>query len=70
MKILCVVYDDPEDGMPKNQQLSELPKLKKYPHGMTPHTSGTSLSAHADMPLVQERYQNAFLMMYQLEPNI
>ena len=35
MKILCVLYDDPKDGMPKNYPLSELPKLKKYPDGMT-----------------------------------
>ena len=47
MKILCVLYDDPKDGMPKNYPLSELPELKKYPDGMTPHTSGTSLSAQA-----------------------
>ena len=47
MKILCVLYDVPKDGMPKNYPLSELPELKKYPDGMTPHTSGTSLSAQA-----------------------
>jgi len=35
MKILCVLYDDPKDGMPKNYPLSELPELKKYPDGMT-----------------------------------
>jgi len=35
MKILCVLYDDPKDGMPKNYPLSELPKLKNYPDGMT-----------------------------------
>ena len=34
MKILCVLYDDPEEGMPKNYPLSELPELKKYPDGM------------------------------------
>ena len=28
MKILCVLYDDPKDGMPKSYPLSELPKLK------------------------------------------
>jgi formate dehydrogenase len=26
MKILCVLYDDPKDGMPKNYPLSELPE--------------------------------------------
>jgi hypothetical protein len=30
MKILCVLYDDPKDGMPKNYPLSELPELKNY----------------------------------------
>jgi len=35
MKILCILYDDPKDGMPKNYPLSELPELKNYPDGMT-----------------------------------
>ena len=35
MKILCVLYDDPKDGMPKNYPLSELPELKKYSDAMT-----------------------------------
>jgi len=35
MKILCVLYDDPKDGMPKNYPLNELPELKNYPDGMT-----------------------------------
>ena len=35
MKILCVLYDDPKDGMPEDYPLSELPELKKYPDGMT-----------------------------------
>jgi len=35
MKILCVLYDDPKDGMPKNYPLSKLPELKNYPDGMT-----------------------------------
>ena len=34
MKILCVLYDDPKDGMPKSYPLSELPELKRYPDGM------------------------------------
>ncbi len=35
MKILCVLYDDPKDGMPKSYPLSDLPKLDKYPDGMS-----------------------------------
>ena len=35
MKILCVLYDDPKGGMPKSYPLSNLPKLNKYPDGMT-----------------------------------
>ena len=35
MKILCVLYDDPINGMPKNYPLGSLPKIDKYPDGMT-----------------------------------
>ena len=35
MKILCVLYDDPKNGMPKSYPLESLPKLDKYPDGMT-----------------------------------
>ena len=35
MKILCVLYDDPKGGMPKSYPLSDLPKLDKYPDGMS-----------------------------------
>tara|TARA_X000000368_G_scaffold264809_1_gene209690 strand:- start:691 stop:1890 length:1200 start_codon:yes stop_codon:yes gene_type:complete len=35
MKILCVLYDDPKGGMPKNYPVSSLPKLAKYPDGMS-----------------------------------
>ena len=35
MKILCVLYDDPKDGMPKDYPLSKLPKINKYPDGQT-----------------------------------
>ena len=35
MKVLCVLYDDPKEGMPSSYPLSELPKLEKYPDGMT-----------------------------------
>ena len=35
MKILCILYDNPKKGMPKNYPLSSLPKLEKYPDGMS-----------------------------------
>ena len=35
MKILCVLYDDPKDGMPSKYALDDIPKLEKYPDGMT-----------------------------------
>ena len=35
MKVLCILYDDPKGGMPKTYPLSELPKIEKYPDGMT-----------------------------------
>ena len=35
MKILCILYDDPKNGMPKSYALGDLPKLEKYPDGMT-----------------------------------
>ena len=35
MKILCILYDDPKGGMPKTYPLGDLPKLEKYPDGMT-----------------------------------
>ena len=35
MKILCVLYDDQKGGMPKSYPLSDVPKLEKYPDGMT-----------------------------------
>ena len=34
MKILCILYDDPKDGMPQSYPLSDLPKLERYPDGM------------------------------------
>ena len=34
MKVLCILYDDPKDGMPKSYPLNELPKIDKYPDGM------------------------------------
>jgi formate dehydrogenase len=44
MKILCILYDDPIDGMPESYPLNDysgwpfkfnLPKIDKYPDGMT-----------------------------------
>ena len=35
MKVLCVLYDDPKGGMPDSYPLSDLPKIDKYPDGMT-----------------------------------
>ena len=35
MKILCILYDDPKNGMPERYPLSELPKLDSYPDGMS-----------------------------------
>ena len=35
MKILCILYDDPKGGMPKSYPVGNLPKLDKYPDGMT-----------------------------------
>ena len=35
MKVLCILYDDPKGGMPKAYPLTDLPKLEKYPDGMT-----------------------------------
>ena len=35
MKILCVLYDDPTDGMPESYPLATLPRVEKYPDGMS-----------------------------------
>ncbi len=35
MKILCILYDDPKGGMPSKYALDDLPKLDKYPDGMS-----------------------------------
>ena len=35
MKILCILYDDPKSGMPQHYALDSIPKLEKYPDGMT-----------------------------------
>ena len=33
MKIVCVLYDDPKDGMPKSYAVDSIPQLKRYPDG-------------------------------------
>ncbi len=35
MKVLCILYDDPTDGMPDKYSIDELPKVDKYPDGTT-----------------------------------
>ena len=35
MKILCVLYDDPTDGMPNSYAIDSLPKIEKYADGMS-----------------------------------
>ena len=35
MKVLCILYDDPKGGMPSEYPLKSIPKLEKYPDGMT-----------------------------------
>ncbi len=42
-KVLCVLYPDPLTGFPPNDH----PWRTMPNHAMTPHTSGTSLSAQA-----------------------
>ena len=35
MKILTVLYDDPENGMPESYALEQLPEIDSYPDGMS-----------------------------------
>ena len=35
MKVLCVLYDDPSNGMPSEYALQDLPVIEKYPDGQT-----------------------------------
>ena len=35
MKILAILYDDPKSGMPSKYARDDLPKIEKYPDGMT-----------------------------------
>ena len=32
-KILCVLYDDPTDGMPKGYARDTIPRIERYPGG-------------------------------------
>ena len=34
-KVVCVLYDDPVDGMPKEYARDDIPKITKYPDGQT-----------------------------------
>ena len=34
-KILCVLYDDPADGYPKNYPRDDLPHVERYPDGQS-----------------------------------
>ncbi|MGH8188167.1 MAG: NAD-dependent formate dehydrogenase [Steroidobacteraceae bacterium] len=38
MKIVCVLYDDPETGYPKTYARDEIPKIERYPGGQTTPT--------------------------------
>ena len=35
MKVLCILYDDPKEGMPSSYPVETLPKIEKYPDGQT-----------------------------------
>lgn len=35
MKILCILYDDPKNGMPVRYAKDDIPKLENYPDGMS-----------------------------------
>ena len=35
MKVLCILYDDPKNGMPNSYAVKDLPKIDKYPDGMS-----------------------------------
>src|ERR671919_2029136 len=37
-KVVCVLYDDPVDGYPPQYARDDIPKIKKYPDGMTTPT--------------------------------
>ena len=35
MKVLAILYDDPKGGMPSKYARDDLPKIEKYPDGMS-----------------------------------
>ncbi|MFU8876742.1 MAG: NAD-dependent formate dehydrogenase [Wenzhouxiangellaceae bacterium] len=35
LKVLCVLYEDPVDGMPRSYARDDIPELETYPDGMT-----------------------------------
>jgi formate dehydrogenase len=46
MKVLCILYDDPTDGMPTSYPVTDLPVLTGYPDGMTvPNPKGRDFNA-------------------------
>ena len=55
MKILCVLYDDPKDGMPKSYPVKDLPVLRNYPDGQ-------ALPTPKEEILHQENYLVVYLV--------
>ena len=37
-KVVCVLYNDPEDGYPKNYARASIPEIDHYPSGQTTPT--------------------------------
>ena len=59
MKILAILYDDPKGGMPSKYARDDLPKIEKYPDGMslpTPKavdfTPGAVSYTHLTLPTI------------------
>ena len=67
MKILCVLYDDPRGGMPKSYPLSSLPKLDKYPDGLT-RTLFAILCSSYDEDTVNETTRTLFRFNFDIAP--
>ena len=44
-KVLCVLYDDPVDGIPTSYPRDDLPKLDRYPEANPPDAAGHRLFA-------------------------
>ncbi len=38
LKVLCVLYDDPEDKFPPNYARTDIPKISGYPDGQSTPT--------------------------------